>query len=401
MSDLIHRAQKAKALAKDLSLPKWRRLNQGLQALSGLELSAMPDGAREEFEADLIVVNHVLADYQLDEHEDYQCIRDSDLDTMLDALDAATSGMIAAELDRIVADLDSAGRRLPVKSIEEAREHRDLMVPKLIEVLRDVTSAARAGEIRKGQAHFFAIFLLTEFRAEEAFPVILEAFSLPGDLPRDLFGDAVTSTFARILALFAADRPELVDALIGDSRLNKFVRWEAAQCYVNLVRDQRLTRDEAVERLRQQLRQAMAEKDEDIAGAIICVLVSFAPVEALADIKEAYRLDLIDIGLVGLEDVESSVAQGEERIRKEKQWCSPTGIEDVVEELKHWASFAEKPTQRRVRPPSPPRPHVKMSQRANDLEAVPVPTGSSRVGRNDPCPCGSGKKFKKCCGSRK
>ena len=23
---------------------------------------------------------------------------------------------------------------------------------------------------------------------------------------------------------------------------------------------------------------------------------------------------------------------------------------------------------------------------------------SSKVGRNDPCPCGSGKKFKKCCG---
>jgi uncharacterized protein len=24
---------------------------------------------------------------------------------------------------------------------------------------------------------------------------------------------------------------------------------------------------------------------------------------------------------------------------------------------------------------------------------------STKVGRNDPCPCGSGKKFKKCCGS--
>jgi uncharacterized protein YecA (UPF0149 family) len=24
--------------------------------------------------------------------------------------------------------------------------------------------------------------------------------------------------------------------------------------------------------------------------------------------------------------------------------------------------------------------------------------GSSKIGRNDPCPCGSGKKFKKCCG---
>jgi uncharacterized protein YecA (UPF0149 family) len=27
-----------------------------------------------------------------------------------------------------------------------------------------------------------------------------------------------------------------------------------------------------------------------------------------------------------------------------------------------------------------------------------APTQVTRVGRNDPCPCGSGKKFKKCCG---
>ena len=25
-------------------------------------------------------------------------------------------------------------------------------------------------------------------------------------------------------------------------------------------------------------------------------------------------------------------------------------------------------------------------------------TGRKKIGRNDPCPCGSGKKFKKCCG---
>jgi len=31
---------------------------------------------------------------------------------------------------------------------------------------------------------------------------------------------------------------------------------------------------------------------------------------------------------------------------------------------------------------------------------APIPTirrGSKRVGRNDPCPCGSGKKYKRCC----
>jgi hypothetical protein len=41
-----------------------------------------------------------------------------------------------------------------------------------------------------------------------------------------------------------------------------------------------------------------------------------------------------------------------------------------------------------------------------DADELPIPTASApaatrapQVGRNDPCPCGSGKKFKKCCGS--
>ena len=30
--------------------------------------------------------------------------------------------------------------------------------------------------------------------------------------------------------------------------------------------------------------------------------------------------------------------------------------------------------------------------------ARPAPAAGAAVGRNDPCPCGSGKKYKKCCG---
>ena len=30
--------------------------------------------------------------------------------------------------------------------------------------------------------------------------------------------------------------------------------------------------------------------------------------------------------------------------------------------------------------------------------AKPVPNAAPKVGRNDPCPCGSGKKYKNCCG---
>ncbi|MDO6748167.1 SEC-C metal-binding domain-containing protein [Gilvimarinus sp. 1_MG-2023] len=31
--------------------------------------------------------------------------------------------------------------------------------------------------------------------------------------------------------------------------------------------------------------------------------------------------------------------------------------------------------------------------------AEPIKRTEAKVGRNDPCPCGNGKKFKRCCGS--
>jgi hypothetical protein len=39
-----------------------------------------------------------------------------------------------------------------------------------------------------------------------------------------------------------------------------------------------------------------------------------------------------------------------------------------------------------------------LSSTAPTRQVVPVRSGQPKVGRNDPCPCGSGKKFKKCCG---
>ena len=44
--------------------------------------------------------------------------------------------------------------------------------------------------------------------------------------------------------------------------------------------------------------------------------------------------------------------------------------------------------------------HWQMTQLAKRLLSPPAPqVASPRPGRNDPCPCGSGKKFKKCCGA--
>ncbi len=46
---------------------------------------------------------------------------------------------------------------------------------------------------------------------------------------------------------------------------------------------------------------------------------------------------------------------------------------------------------------------IRASLPGEDEESLPPPVETIRseektVGRNDPCPCGSGKKYKKCCG---
>ncbi len=299
-----------------------------------------------------------------------------------------------ANLDKIISDLDTAGRELPVEAIREARRHRDAMVPKLIEVLQEASAAARSGEKREGRAPFFALFLLTEFQAKEALSAILAAVSLPGELPFDLFGDAITSILAQVLAELADNRFEVLDQLIRDQGLNEYVRWEGAQAYLLLVRDGRLTRLEAVQRLQQHLRDAIQNDDYRIAGPLVSQLARLAPKEAYDDIAEAYRRNLVETILVTLEDVEKNIAAGEAGFLRWQARCEPTEIADTIAELETWAAFRKEP---------PPRPSTKPPLRRiapSSQPLLPAEPPTRRVGRNDPCPCGSGKKFKKCCGSR-
>jgi preprotein translocase subunit SecA len=57
----------------------------------------------------------------------------------------------------------------------------------------------------------------------------------------------------------------------------------------------------------------------------------------------------------------------------------------------------------RSAPPPPvmsqPQPKLTLNRGEEPLSAPPVHRSDDKVGRNDPCPCGSGKKYKKCHGA--
>jgi len=44
--------------------------------------------------------------------------------------------------------------------------------------------------------------------------------------------------------------------------------------------------------------------------------------------------------------------------------------------------------------------HARMAGSGDQQLVQQVVRGAAKIGRNDPCPCGSGKKYKKCCGAK-
>jgi len=76
--------------------------------------------------------------------------------------------------------------------------------------------------------------------------------------------------------------------------------------------------------------------------------------------------------------------------RKGKAMDTRTGdiltVEQAQELVKKFPEFAGF-----IRP-------MELEPTPRQLSRTPVnPIASGRIGRNEPCPCGSGKKFKKCC----
>src|SRR3989442_5716844 len=108
-------------------------------------------------------------------------------------------------------------------------------------------------------------------------------------------------------------------------------------------------------------------------------------------VEEAFRRGYIHPSWLSLEDFEGDLQRAVEHAAP-PSWQPTNEFElfgDTIEELSGWACFdpdckEDSEDEARVWD-VPSRPHV------------PAVNPFKGIGRNDPCPCGSGKKFKKCC----
>jgi hypothetical protein len=126
-------------------------------------------------------------------------------------------------------------------------------------------------------------------------------------------------------------------------------------------------RDQAVEIIRQQLATSHEQADTD-NGMAVSYLIDLGAVEAIDTIRAAFGRGSVNIGVAGdLEDVE--IALG---LREHRETPAPRYNADLLDlldrETEYWSATPD-----------------------------PEPVRTVKIGRNEPCPCGSGNKYKKCC----
>ena len=318
------------------------------------------------------------------------------------------------EAHGILSDFDNCDRTFPHQAVQKARELRDWIIPNLIEVIRDATAYTRF-QVQHGiGTTLFAVHLLAEFQAKEALPVIFDSLSLSSDdLWDSMYGEGLDDAMPGILNRLIGDNPDFYDQKLRDPQTPVTLKCCLAESLRYLVARKIISVETYGSWLRDYLEIAIQTENNELVTDFVCDIFYTATSEELPLIRSAFEKGLVDEDIISLEDVEEDYETRTAGL-KYKLPDPKRDFSDAVKELSPWAWFQKEPLS--LPPQSNPvsNPYFDALRRmSNEMDEVeddlfpeddfyddapePLRNKSAKIGRNDPCPCGSGKKYKKCC----
>jgi hypothetical protein len=278
-------------------------------------------------------------------------------------------------------------------AVEAAVARREAVTPELLHILEDTVDRAAQLDAEGGyMAHLYAMFLLAQFRETRAYPLVVRFASLPGDLLDSLCGDFITENLGQILASVCGGELAGIHSLIEKEGTDEWVRGAALSSLVTLVAAGQKSRDEIVSYFARLFRGQLVRRWSHVWDTLVSYSSDLYPEELLEDIGKAYEEGLVDPSYIGFDDVKRDLAMGKDRIL-DRLADNPHRrlVEDTVAEMGWWACFREDGVASRT----DGGPDSKLTRAASSL----IRRATPKTGRNEPCPCGSGKKYKKCCGA--
>lgn len=269
----------------------------------------------------------------------------------------------------------SVAQHLPEEALREAQRRPEAIAEPVLRL----AERAAAGEVLNGREQnllFWGIHVLGAARDTRLHAPLLRILRRPAEPLGELIGDAVGTTLPRIVAGSFDGNPLLMEEALLDRDADEFVRWNLFGAYAFLVFAGAIARERA-EALLLRFDEGRPARAGD---------------SAWTGWQEA-------IGLLGLSDLVPRVAAARADARLLEDEDDPDWFELTLAEAK---AKPEDPSRFQERELGYIEDLVLELEAALETDEEPEPDEPAQnplrhVGRNDPCPCGSGKKYKKCC----
>lgn len=285
-------------------------------------------------------------------------------------------------VQKAIEDITYKTEKFPEEPFRIISENKELALPYLYSAI-DKAISEQDDLAMDYQLHFYALHLLAQFQERKSFPKIMELAALPREILDYQIGDAVTSTLQDILYNTYNGDMDILKRAVKNPDIDDYARSSMLQAMAQVYLDGDFGKDEFQDFIRQ-----IVYDEEDIGDFIYAELVYLICgchfVDMLPEIRRIFEDGRVDGFTIGGydESVDMMFEYREEKICK-----TPVNAADM---LRGWAMF-EQPKREELSEKSMEK-LLLAAEREYTRQEKRV-----KVGRNDPCPCGSGKKYKKCC----
>jgi hypothetical protein len=279
---------------------------------------------------------------------------------------------------------------LPKAALQAASELRAEIVPVFLREIDSYLALAPA-ERAKPTPLFFIFHLLGEWREKAACRPLARLLRCPGHEVDAILGDAITTTTHRVMAAVFAGDPQPLYEVILDPNAEQFVRSRMCETLAMLVLRGELDRAVTARFLRDAFMDLQPQAECFVWQGWQSAIAMLGLSELKILVKRAFDRGFIDRHCLGFGDFERDL---EWAVKRPGQLRHQHGdlfslFGDTVEELSRWHGFSEEFLD--------DRDQGLEQTEAEFIDSQPYRNPFRGVGRNHPCPSGSGKKFKNCC----
>lgn len=289
-------------------------------------------------------------------------------------------------VQKAIEDITFVTKKFPKEAFRIISENQELAVPYLNSAIEK--AIGEADDLDEDyQLHFYALFLLAQFQEKQSFPLIMEMVSLPGEALDYLIGDTITTDLGDILYNTYNGDPELMEKAVMNPNIDDFARGSVLKAMGQLCLDGDIEK----ERFQEFIRQIVYEREEIgeyVYTDLAYVICRCHFVEMLPEIRRLYADRRVDESSIGGYDGCIDIL-----FKYRRNLCKKPI--DAAETLRGWSMFEEESPKSGSSKNSSKKDVDKLFQAMDPFFSKPEK--KVKIGRNDPCPCGSGKKYKKCC----